>query len=135
MLNPEDVMSRSKFRAGLIAGMLSCVVLAFLLGRSTGFEPRWRRLKDGMTQSEVRQVLGAPSSIGTSGCIGAGDKEVLRWEYRRLVLGRSLYYWVDFDYIGVGGTPVVYRTEKYREDWKERDLPSWWPWPRAKVRG
>jgi hypothetical protein len=122
------MMSTPRYRAGLIAGMIACVVLTFLLGWFTSFEPRWRRLKDGMTQSEVRQVLGPPSSIGTSGYIGAGDKKVLRWEYRRLALGRSVYYWVDFDYIGIGGTPVVYRTEKYRWDW------DWWPNPRAKVR-
>ena len=85
-----------------------------------------------MTQSEVRQALGPPSWIGTYGCIGAGDKEVIRWEYRRSDLGRLVYYRVDFDYIGIGGTPVVYRTEQFRQNW---DWPSLLPWPRAKCRG
>jgi hypothetical protein len=125
-------MSISRYRVRIIAGMVICGVLAFLLGWFTSFELRWGRLKDGMSESEVRHVLGVPREIGTSGTIGADDKQVLRWEYRRYVPGRCVLYWVDFDYIGVGGTPVVYRTEKFREDW---DWPAWWPWQRPKCRG
>lgn len=114
----------------MIGGAILCGMLAFLIGRFTGFEPRWYGLKDGMTQAQVRQALGAPSWVGTSGCIGAGGKEVIRWDYRRSFLGHQVHHYVDFDYIGIGGTPVVYRTERLREDW---DWPYWWP-VRAKAR-
>jgi hypothetical protein len=107
-----------------------CGLLAFLIGRFTSFEPRWRSLKDGCTESDVRQILGTPSWIGTSGYTGAGGKDVVRWEYRRSRLGRSVHYYVDFDYIGIEGTPVVYRTERVREFWQ---WPSWFPWARAKA--
>ena len=40
-----------------------------------------------MTEAEVRQVLGSPTSTGTS------------------------------EYIGAGGAPVVYRTEHFRGEW------------------
>lgn len=124
-------MSASQLRRTFVAGTVLCGVVAFLIGRSTSFESLWRSLKDGMTQSEVRQALGSPSWIGSSGCIGAGGKEVIRWEYRRSELRRYVHYYVDFDYIGVGGTPRVYRTERFREDW---GWPTWLPW-RAKTRG
>lgn len=84
-----------------------------------------------MTQSEVRQVLGPPSWIGTSGCIGAGNKMVIRWEYRRSEPGCDLHYYVDFDFIGIDGAPVVYRTERSCHRW---ELPSWFPWARANAR-
>src|SRR5690349_24141266 len=105
-------MSAALFRRVFVAGIIFCGVLAFCIGRFGGFEPRWRGLKDGMTQSEVRQVLGPPSWIGTSGCIGAGNKMVIRWEYRRSEPGCDLHYYVDFDFIGIDGAPVVYRTER-----------------------
>ena len=104
-----------------------CGALAFLLGRFTGFEPRWRGLSDGMTQPEVKQALGSPTRTGTTGTIGAGNRNVARWEYKR---GRCTYC-VDFDYIGPGGVPVVFRTERFSEEW---DWPSWWPWRPAKAR-
>jgi len=114
-----------------VAGAIACGLLAFLVGRFTSFEPRWRGLRDGYTESEVRQVLGPPSWIGTSGYIGAGGKDVIRWEYRRSDPGHYVHYYVDFDYIGIGGAPVVYRTERVREVW---EWPSWFPWVRAKVK-
>ena len=65
-----------------------------------------------MTESEVGQALGQPTWIGTTGCIGAGGKDVIRWVYRQSERGRCVYYCVDFDYIGVGGDPVVYQTDR-----------------------
>lgn len=118
-------MSALQFRRRLIASAILCVVLAFWIGRLTSFEPRWRGVKDGMTEAQVRQALGVPSWVGTSQCIGSGGKEVIRWDYRRSVLGGSVHYFVDFDYIGAGGAPVVFRTERFREEWR--------PW-RAKTR-
>ena len=119
-------MSASQFRRRFIAGVILCLVLAFLIGRFSGFEPRWRAVKDGMSEAQVRQALGSPSWVGTSGCIGWGGKNVLRWEYRRFFPRGCMHYYVDFDYIGVGGAPVVFRTERFREEW-------WWPW-RARMR-
>src|SRR5262249_49499100 len=124
-------MSASQFRTRFIAGALLFGVVAFSMGWFTGFGARWRGVRDGMTQSEVRQALGTPTWIGSSGCVGAGGKDVIRWEYRRPELGRWVHYYVDFDYIGNGGAPVVFRTERFREDWGQ---PSWWPWPRARAR-
>jgi hypothetical protein len=96
------------------------VLLAFLLGRfgAPDFASRWPNVKDGMTQAEVKKVLGTPTSIGISGTIGAGNRPVTRWEYKR---GRRVYL-VDFDYIGPGGTPLVFRTERYQQEWDWR----WW---------
>ncbi len=79
-----------------------------------------------MTQAEVRHVLGAPTWAGNGYCIGAGNKPVARWEYRRWDVGRLVFYYVDFDFIGPGGTPVVFRTERCSQEW----LPL--PWWRAK---
>src|SRR5690349_2930203 len=98
-------MTVSRFRTRVIALVIVCCALAFSLGRFTGFEPRWRSLRDGMTQAEVRQAIGSPTRTGTSGTLGAGNLNVTRWEYKR---GRSTYC-VDFDYIGSGGVPVVFR--------------------------
>jgi hypothetical protein len=105
------------------------VLLAFWLGRfgSPSVYTRWRAVKDGMSQAEVRKVLGTPTSIGTSGTIGAGNQPVTRWEYRR----ELCTYYVDFDYIGPGGAPLVFRTEQFRADW---EWPWWWPFARAKAR-
>lgn len=123
-------MYPSRFNRRLIAGLIVCGFLAFLLGRLGGpsFYSRWRSLKDGTTQEAVRRTLGVPSSIGVSGVIGAGDRPVTRWQYKR---GRWTYY-VDFDYFGPGGAPLVYRTERFWEEW---EWPSWWPWqpPRARA--
>ncbi|HEY5913034.1 MAG TPA: hypothetical protein VJA21_20785 [Verrucomicrobiae bacterium] len=125
-------MSVLQFRVRFIVGVIVCVVLAFLVGRFTGFEVRWRGLSDGMTQAEVRRVLGAPTRTGSSGCIGAGNKPVERWEYRRHEAGRAVYHYVDFDFIGAGGTPVVFRTERYRGEWTWLSCMRWWA--RAKCR-
>ena len=124
-------MSVSQFKRRIIAGIVVCGALTFLLGRFTGFEPRWRGLRDGMTQAEVMQALRTPTWTGNGDCIGAGNKPVTRWEYRRCSVGRFVHYCVDFDYIGPGGTPVVFRTERFSEEWGR---PSWWPWQRAKAR-
>jgi hypothetical protein len=84
-----------------------------------------------MTEAQVRQALGSPDCIGTSGCSGAGGKQVIRWDYQRLLLGRRIHYFVDFDYTGIGGAPAVFRTECFRE---ELQWPSWWPWQPPKAR-
>src|SRR5262249_10850274 len=129
IVRKHESMSFSVLKKGFFVGAIFCVALAFLIGRFTSFEPRWRGLRDGMTRSEVAQALGRPSWIGTSGYIGAGGKQVIRWDYRRSYPGRCIHYYVDFDYIGIAGTAVVYRTERYAEDWD----PFWLPW-RAKAR-
>lgn len=116
-------MRESQFKRRFVAGLILCGVLAYLVGRfgEIGFNARWRHLRDGMTQYEVRQALGVPTLIGKTWIIGAGNQPVTRWEYKR---GRCSYY-VDFDYIGPGGTPVIYRTERI---WKKWNWPPWWPW-------
>jgi hypothetical protein len=108
---------------------MGCGLLAILLCLFSGpdFNTRWHDLRDGMSQKEVSQALGSPTSTGKTGVIGAGNQAVTRWEYKR---GRWTYC-VDFDYIGPGGTPVVFRTERYLEEW---EWPSWWPWQPAKAR-
>ncbi len=122
-------MRESQFRRRFIFGVIVCGALAFLLGRfgMTGLERQWRNLRDGMTQAEVKQVLGLPSSTGKTSTIGAGGQLLTRWEYKR---GRQMYC-VDFDYIGPGGAPVVYRTERYSEEW---NWPPWWPWRLMRAR-
>ena len=108
-------MSVSQMRRRFTAGFIACALLAFLLGRFTTFDGRWGGLRDGMSQAEVRHVLGVPAWAGYGYCIGAGDQKITRWDYRRWELGRSLHYCVDFDYIGPGGAPVVFRTERISE--------------------
>ena len=122
-------MRASQFERRLIAGVIVCGFLAFLLGRlgAPDFSTRWRNLKDGMTAEEVRQALGTPNRTGKTMTIGAGNQPVTRWEYKR---GRCTYC-VDFDYIGPGGAPLVYRTERFWEGWR---WPSWWPWRPARVK-
>jgi len=114
-------MYASQLNRRLIAGIVVCGLLAFLLGRfgAPDFNTGWRNLRDGMTQKEVRQALGSPTLIGKTYTIGFGDQQVTRWEYKR---GRWIYC-VDYDYIGPGGTAVVFRTERYWEEWK---WPAWW---------
>jgi hypothetical protein len=94
-------------------GAIACGVLALLIGPLAAFEARWRGLKDGMTETQVRQALGPPSWVGTSGTIGAGNQKVIRWDYSRSFLGRPVHYCVDFDYVGVKGAPVVFRTDRW----------------------
>jgi hypothetical protein len=108
------------------------VVCAALLS-GPGFYSRWHSLKDGMSQAEVRQLLGTPTWTGNGECTGAGGKPVTRWEYRTKPPWRAVYYRVDFDYIGPRGAPVVFRTERFLPEW---DCPSWCPsWLRAESRG
>jgi len=118
-----------KLQRRVIAGAIVFALLAFLLGRfgAPSFSTRWRNVRDGMTQKEVRKALGSPTSMGTSGTIGAGNQQVTRWEYKR---GRCIYY-VDFDYIGPKGAPLVFRTERYLQEWEQQ---WWWPLPRSRVR-
>ncbi len=71
-----------------------------------------------MSQAQVTEFLGKPTWTGSSGAKGAGDKDVIRWEYKR---GRWTYC-VDFDYIGPAGSPVVFRTKNYYDEWRWR---SW----------
>src|SRR5215211_7514365 len=87
-------------RRRLTAYAIACSILAGMicLYVRLDFHARWRNLKDGMSQAEVRQTLGNPSSIGKSGTIGAGNQLVIRWDYKR---GRH-HYCVDFDYISPG---------------------------------
>jgi hypothetical protein len=131
IVRKHNPMSVPKFKRRIIAGLIVCGVVAFLIGGSTGFEPRWRRVRDGMTQGEVMHALGMPAWTGNGDSIGAGNKPVTRWEYRRHGVGRLVHYYVDFDYIGPGGIPVVFRTERFSRGW---EWPSWWPWQRAKAR-
>ena len=119
----------SPIKRGLIIALVVCAVLALMFGRRDPFYTRWRNLKDGTSQDGVRRVLGEPSWTGKIGTIGAGDQQVTQWQYKR---GRVIYC-VDFDYIGPGGAPVVYATDRYREEW-EWSWPSWWPWGRARAR-
>jgi hypothetical protein len=122
-------MSAMPRPAKLILAIVIFVLIAFFLGRfgMASFYTRWRNVKDGMSQREVRKALGTPTQIGASKTIGAGNQPVTRWEYRR---GHCVY-WVDFDYIGPGGAPLVFRTERFQRDW---EWPSWWPFARAKAR-
>jgi len=83
-----------------------------------------------MTQAEVLHLLGTPAWTGNGMCIGAGNKPVTRWEYRSNQLRGIVCYYVDFDYIGPGGTPLVFRTERVRGEWS---WPWWWPWQRARA--
>jgi hypothetical protein len=62
--------------------------------------------------------------------MGAGGKEVIRWDYRRSFFGLSVHHYVDFDYIGVSSAPVVFRTERFQEEWVS---PAWWPLQPAKT--
>ena len=104
------------------------LLLAFLLGWfcTPGFGTRWRNIKDRMTREEVRKVLGTPTWTGTSGVIGDGNQPVTRWEYKR----DFCTYYVDFDYIGPDGAPLVFRTERLQKDWES----LWWRLWRGRVR-
>jgi hypothetical protein len=105
-----------------------CALLAVLLGRRDPFSPtRWRNLKDGTSQEEVRKLLGEPTWTGKIDIIGAGNQRVTQWRYKR----GQVVCCVDFDYIGPGGAPVVYATTGYTNKW---EWPSWWPLARAKAR-
>jgi hypothetical protein len=123
--------ARLRFPKVVLAGIIFCAAMAFLFGRFTGFEPHWRAVKDGMTQAEVTLALGSPIWTGYGEATGAGDKRVTRWEYRRSYLGGYVHYYVDFDYIGPGGIPAVFRTERRVESW---GWPQWWPFQPGKSR-
>ena len=122
-------MRASYFQKKLVGGVIAFALLFTLLWLLSGpdFNTRWRRLRDGMTQKKVSQSLGNPTATGNTLTIGAGNQRVTRWEYKR---GRWTYC-VDFDYVGPSGAPVVFRTERYWQDW---ECPSWWPWQRPKAR-
>jgi hypothetical protein len=124
-------MRPSQFKKRLIAFVILGGLLAFLLGLygPRGFTARWRDLKPGMTQAEVRQAVGAPTWSGKTDVIGVGDQPVTSWHYKR---GRWIYC-ADFDYAGPGGAPLLYRTTRFKQEW-ELQLPSWWPWQRPKAR-
>ena len=114
----------------LIVSAVALGLFAFFLGRfgPPSFYLRWRDVKDGMTQAEIKKALGTPTLTGTSETIGAGNQRVTRWEYRR----GGCRYFVDFDYIGPGGAPLVFRTERKMEEWK---WPSWLPWAHWRAMG
>jgi len=117
-----------RFKIGVVAGIgLGLLALVLGLFGPPSFSSRWGNLTDGMTQEEVSKTLGNPTSKLKTTTIGAGGQQVTEWEYKR---GRWTYY-VDFDYIGPGGAPLVFRTERYRVDW---DWPSWLPWQRVRAR-
>jgi hypothetical protein len=80
-----------------------------------------------MTQPEVMQALGIPSLALEGNTVGAGNNKVTRWEYRR---GRRIFC-IDFDFVGMDGAPVVFRTELLI---RERTWPWWWPWQPAQGR-
>ena len=121
---------QSKILIVLAPIICACLVICAALLSGPGVYVRWHNLKDGMSQAEVRQLLGAPTWTGKGECTGAGGKPVVRWEYRVKLPGRTVYYRVDFDYIGPGGSAVVFRTERFLP---ERDWPWWCPWA-AKAR-
>ena len=122
-------MSASHLNKRLIRGVIVCGLLVILLClfNVPDFGDGWRHLRNGMTQQEVRRALGAPTWTGNTQCIGAGGVKVTRWQHKR----RHWIYCIDFDYIGPGGTPVVFRTERFLDEWR---WPSWWPWQPAKAK-
>jgi hypothetical protein len=110
-------------------GTVMLGLLAFLLGnpgpKSVGV--RWRNVRDGMSEREVKEMLGEPTWTGGTGTVGAGGRYVTEWQYKS-----GLYtYAVDFDYIGPGGAPLVFRTEQTKQEWV---WAQWWP-GHAKSRG
>lgn len=108
-------LKRISVAAVIVCGLL--VVLFRPLGPQR-FDVRWRRVHVGMTEEEVRQSLGTPAEIGTSGCQGVGGRPVIRWEYK----GWIYTHYVDFDYTGPGGAPAAFRIERR----KERIWPVLW---------
>jgi len=94
---PAQFQTSSRFRTFFIAGIIGCWCFAIWLALLSVpvLSTRCSKLKDGMNQNEVRQALGNPTWVGTSGCIGAGSQPVTRWEYK----GWHSSYYVDFDYI------------------------------------
>jgi hypothetical protein len=110
-----------------ILGLLGSGVVVFAvitLTRTTQFPAHWRGVKPGLTEAEVTRVLGAPTLTEATSITGVGGRPVTRWNYKR---GRSEYY-VDFDYTGPGGAPLVFRTGCSRPSWH---WPRWWPWAPA----
>ena len=113
----------------LIVGTVVMGSLAFFLGHPgpTRFNVRWSNVRDGMSQREVQNMLGTPTWTGNTGTIGSGGREVIEWQYKTGLFTYS----VDFDYIGPGGAPLVFRTERVKKDW---DWEWLWPLQRAKAR-
>src|SRR5258708_2435660 len=112
MVRRLESMRTSQFKRRLVAGLVICGLLLLSVCWFTALGPRWRVVRNGMTEPEVRQALGQPTWVRMTGEIGAGGKDVVRWVYRESQHGRCVYYCVDFDYIGAGGSPVVYRTDR-----------------------
>lgn len=118
----------------LTVGVISFGILGTLIwmGRLPNFEARLREVIPGMTETDVRKALGSPTWTEKTEIIGAGGERVISWRYVRghRIPGHWIYA-VDFDYVGPGGTPAVFRTTR---SWQERRWPSWWPPARAKAR-
>lgn len=104
-------------KAALAVIICSLVVFCAIVLSGPGFCSRWGNVRDGMTQAEVTKLLGRPTRIGNGDCQGVGGKVVTRWQYEVILPGRCVYYYVDFDYIGPDGSPVVFRTERVCQQW------------------
>lgn len=115
----------------ITVAVIGCGLFVFCAAMLSGpgFYSQWQSVKDGMTQTKVSQLLGTPTRTGNGDCTGAGGRPVTRWEYQLNFIGQTVFYRVDFDYIGPGGAPAVFRTERVREVWAGP------PWCRAKCRG
>lgn len=69
--------------------MKNCLAafLLFLLAACAGTPFKWsdvQKLKEGMTQDEVKSVMGVPYSVATS-----GDKTIWTWSYANGMTGRT----------------------------------------------
>jgi len=109
-----------RLRTRLMIGTIIMGLFAFFVGccfRPAGFSSRWNNVRDGMTQDQVKELLGTPTLTQKAATIGAGNQPVTEWQYQR----GDWTYCVDFDYIGAGGAPLVFRTERYRPEF---DWPS-----------
>jgi len=115
-------MDGGGFKKQLAAGSIGLVVftLLFHLIQRSHFDARWRALKPGMTERDIRKALGEPSWKGKTEAIGAGGENVTSWWYER---GRWTYS-VKFDYTGPSRSLIVFRTDS----WQRWRWPSWWPW-------
>jgi hypothetical protein len=81
-------------RATIIAVTSACLAVVVVLGIKHAFEPpvpleRVRSIKEGMTEQEVRQILGAPTQVYPVGSAYtvAGTNYVLggQWTYTRFL--------------------------------------------------
>jgi hypothetical protein len=104
----------------------SLVVFAWWLSAPSESDRRWAGVAPGMSQTEVKRILGEPAWTGDGEAIGSGDGPVVRWIYKR---GRRNYH-VDFDYVGPDRSPAVYRMARIHLRW----APAWWPPWRARAK-